>query len=70
MLGLGATAQFKCSECRVDFTFLSMLLLRNSSGLDVNPKRLMYTSVLCVASFFLHNSFLGEKCSLATTEKG
>lgn len=65
----GATAQFKSSECLVDFAFLSTPLLRNSSGLNVNPKRLMDTSVLWVASFCTIVSW-GKKCSLVTTEEG
>lgn len=71
MLGLGAAAQFKSSECWVDFTFLSMPLLRNSSGLDVNPKKLMDTSGLWIDSFCtIVFPGLKKKSNLVTTEEG
>lgn len=60
MLGVGATAQFKSSECQADFPFVSVPLPGSFWGLSTNPKR-RTDSFCALGHFILHSSFLKEK---------
>lgn len=70
MLGLGAPAQFKSSECQAGFPFLSVPLPGSFWGLSTTPKRLT-DSFCALVHFILHSSFPKEKkYSLVTTAEG
>lgn len=60
MLGVGAPAQFKSSECQAGFPFLSVPLPGSFWGLSTTPKR-PTDSFCALVHFILHSSFPKEK---------
>lgn len=69
MLGVGATAQFKSSECQADSPFISVPLPGSFWGLSTNPKR-RTDSFCALGHFILHSSFLKEKKIQPVTTAG
>lgn len=68
MLGVGATAQFKSSECQANFPFLSVPLPGNFWGLNTDPKR-RTDSFCALGHFILHSSFPKEKKYTALSQQ-